>query len=307
MSDQIQRRGGTTAQHAAFTGALRELTVDTTKSTVVVHDGATPGGNALLRQDLSNLALSQAQANSARGVLGVMGRNLLINGGFTINQRVYVSAAALAATAYAHDRWKAGALGGDYSFTQLASNTMITLAAGKSLIQVVEDKNVQSSSYVLSWTGTATARVGVNTNIPSGAYASSPIVITGQAPGTTMSVEFGAGTLGNAQLESGTAATPFEFRQCGTELALCQRYFEQVDGTYYYLNFIDRTQFVTVHYKIEKRINSTLTLINSAPVNITNIYGPYNSSKYAFILGCSGTAMQAAGYLYIGWQASAEL
>ena len=54
MSDQIQRRGGTTAQHAGFTGALREITIDTDKKTVVVHDGATVGGFPLLRQDLNN-------------------------------------------------------------------------------------------------------------------------------------------------------------------------------------------------------------------------------------------------------------
>lgn len=55
MSDQIQLRGGTSAQHAIFTGAVRECTVDTDKKTLVVHDGATAGGNPLLRQDLSNL------------------------------------------------------------------------------------------------------------------------------------------------------------------------------------------------------------------------------------------------------------
>ena len=60
-------------------------------------------------------------------------KNLLIDAGFTINQRAYVSAATLASGAYGHDRWKAGASGGDYSFTQLASNTQITIASGKSL------------------------------------------------------------------------------------------------------------------------------------------------------------------------------
>lgn len=55
MADQIQFRGGSTAQHAAFTGASREITVDTDKKTVVVHDGATPGGAPMLRQDLGNL------------------------------------------------------------------------------------------------------------------------------------------------------------------------------------------------------------------------------------------------------------
>lgn len=47
----IQRRRGTTAQHSTFTGLLAELTVDTDKKTVVVHDGVTPGGFPLARED----------------------------------------------------------------------------------------------------------------------------------------------------------------------------------------------------------------------------------------------------------------
>lgn len=157
-------------------------------------------------------------------------RNVIINGGFTINQRGYVSGAVLASGAYGHDRWKAGASGGGYSFTQLASNTTITIASGKSLIQVVEDKNVQATRYVVSWTGTAQARAGVNSAIPSGSYAASPVVISGQTVGTVMSIEFNTGTLGTVQIEavaSGTVTTPFESRPYGTELALCQRYYEK--------------------------------------------------------------------------------
>jgi hypothetical protein len=44
MSTQIQRRRGTTAQHASFTGAIGETTIDTDKEVVVVHDGSTVGG-----------------------------------------------------------------------------------------------------------------------------------------------------------------------------------------------------------------------------------------------------------------------
>ena len=153
-------------------------------------------------------------------------KNLLIDAGFTINQRAYVSAATLASGSYGHDRWKAGASGGDYSFTQLASNTQITIASGKSLIQVVEDKNVNGTSYVLSWTGTAQARYAVNSATPAGSYAASPIVITGQTAGTTMSVEFNTGTLSKPQLELGAVATSFDQRAYGTELALCERYYE---------------------------------------------------------------------------------
>lgn len=56
MAKAVQRRRGTTAEHATFTGALAELTVDTSKDTVVVHDGALAGGYALAREDLSNVA-----------------------------------------------------------------------------------------------------------------------------------------------------------------------------------------------------------------------------------------------------------
>lgn len=50
MPFAFQRRRGTTAQHAAFTGLLAELTVDTDKDTVVVHDGSTAGGFPLSKQ-----------------------------------------------------------------------------------------------------------------------------------------------------------------------------------------------------------------------------------------------------------------
>ena len=50
MSTLLKLRRGTTAQHATFTGAEGEITVDTTKETVVVHDGATPGGFPLLKE-----------------------------------------------------------------------------------------------------------------------------------------------------------------------------------------------------------------------------------------------------------------
>lgn len=44
MAVQLQLRSGTTTQHNTFTGAVGEVTVDTTKDVVVVHDGVTVGG-----------------------------------------------------------------------------------------------------------------------------------------------------------------------------------------------------------------------------------------------------------------------
>jgi hypothetical protein len=64
MADQLQLRGGTTAQTAAFTGAIREVTVDTDKDTLVVHDGAAAGGYPLMRENGSNSALALGTATT---------------------------------------------------------------------------------------------------------------------------------------------------------------------------------------------------------------------------------------------------
>ena len=50
MSTAVQLRRGTTSQHSTFTGAVGEVTVDTDKDTVVVHDGSTAGGHPLLKE-----------------------------------------------------------------------------------------------------------------------------------------------------------------------------------------------------------------------------------------------------------------
>ncbi len=47
MPDQVQLRGGTEAENDAFTGANREVTVDTTNNTLRVHDNSTLGGHKL--------------------------------------------------------------------------------------------------------------------------------------------------------------------------------------------------------------------------------------------------------------------
>jgi len=49
MSTQLKIRGGTTTEHSSFTGAEREITVDTTLDTLVVHDGVTAGGIPLAK------------------------------------------------------------------------------------------------------------------------------------------------------------------------------------------------------------------------------------------------------------------
>lgn len=51
MSKQVQLRGGTKDEHRQFIGAEREVTVDTSKNTLRVHDGYTYGGTVLATED----------------------------------------------------------------------------------------------------------------------------------------------------------------------------------------------------------------------------------------------------------------
>lgn len=163
------------------------------------------------------------EARSAPSATHFSHRNKIINGDFRVNQRSYVSAAAVGSVLYGHDRWKMAASGDTYTFSTTANKTTVTIPAGKVLQQVVEGLNLQTGTYTLSWEGTAQGKIG------AGAYAASGVTgaITG---GTDTTIEFGPGTVANVQLEPGSKATPFEFRSYGEDLSLCRRYLPAFRG-----------------------------------------------------------------------------
>jgi hypothetical protein len=98
--------------------------------------------------------------------------------------------------------------------------------------------------------------VGTTDSGPAGSWAG---VLYRSATGATSVVGTNGATfyLTGVQLEVGTAATPFERRQYGQELALCQRYYEifgitMTAGTTYYIPY---------PYKATKRTSPTLALV----------------------------------------------
>jgi len=168
---------------------------------------------------MSKLVVSQIEDSGGASLLGRT--NAIINGNFGINQRGVSGTVTLAAGVYGHDRWKAGASGCTYTFATSGNVTTLTISAG-SLIQVIEDINLFDGTYVLSWAGTAQGKIGAGSFGNSGITGS----VTG---GTNLNIEFGTGTVSLVKFEAGTVATPFEHRSFGQELALCQRYFLQID------------------------------------------------------------------------------
>jgi hypothetical protein len=225
-------------------------------------------------------------------------RNKIINGNFGINQRAVSGTVVLAAGQYGHDRWKAGAGGCTYTFATSANVTTLTITAG-TLMQVIEGENLLSGTHVLTWTGTATARVD------SGSYGASGL--TGTATGgTTQTIEFATGTVSKVQYEPGSVPSPFEHRPYGTELVLCQRYYET--GGIYGFGYaatggVGRAARVT--HSVSKRANPTVTLSSLT-------YGNASAATTSTILidgfGINVSVSAAGVYSVTGnWTASAEL
>lgn len=64
MSTQVQYRRGTATENNAFTGALAEITVDTTNGTLRVHNGITAGGSNIATVAYVSAAIGALSANS---------------------------------------------------------------------------------------------------------------------------------------------------------------------------------------------------------------------------------------------------
>jgi hypothetical protein len=139
MPTQIQLRKGTTAQTSSFIGASAEITVDTSKNTIVVHDGITAGGYPLALDlkaqaafDAANAAGSSAavtaafdQANSAYNQANTSTNNaasasLYANTGITLAQASFNQSNSTATVANTGVNNAASA--------SLYANTGITLA-----------------------------------------------------------------------------------------------------------------------------------------------------------------------------------
>jgi len=146
------------------------------------------------------------------------GRNLIINGSGRVNERAYVSGTATAvANQFTLDRWFVVTSGQNLTFSgNDAGRTMTAPAGGVS--QVIEGANIVGGTYVINWTGTATATV-------NGVSRAKGATFTLTAS-TNATVRFTGGTYTDAQIELGTIATAFERMDYGAELIKCQRYYQ---------------------------------------------------------------------------------
>lgn len=62
MARKLRLKRGNTAANNAYTGAAGEITIDTDKDTIVVHDGVTAGGVPLAKESALSAAATQCIA-----------------------------------------------------------------------------------------------------------------------------------------------------------------------------------------------------------------------------------------------------
>lgn len=256
------------------TNASNSATTATTKA----GEAATSAGNAATSATNAANSASAAStsatnaANSANAAAASAQtlanatpywRNRLINANFPINQRAVSGTVTLAAGAYGHDRWKAGASGCTYTFAASGNDVVITITAG-SLMQVIEAINIEGGVYALSHAGTAQARIAINGASTSGSYTAAttaaPLVSGSATANQQVTVEFSAGTVSRVQLEPGTVATPFERRPYGMELSLCHRYCAPLRFSFNARQQSTTQSYATLDFPVVMRAAPTLVL-----------------------------------------------
>ena len=119
MSTQVRLRGGTTAEHSSFTGAEREITVDTTLDTLVVHDGVTAGGITLAK--LSDVSSPPGAINAS---------NINTTGDITSGNDITASGEVNVPTVDLGGGFKVTQSGGKLIFTYNGSNVFSVNSSG---------------------------------------------------------------------------------------------------------------------------------------------------------------------------------
>jgi len=108
------------------------------------------------------------------------------------------------------------------------------------------------------------------------------------------------------QLEVGSVATPFEHRLHGTELALCQRYYEI--GRHAQGGYSNYGTYIARPFSVEKRATPTMTIsnIDYGGLGAINAEASAHSTR-EFRGGADWTGTASYRAVAFDWQASAEL
>jgi len=287
----VSNNSGTTAPSTPY---AHQIWADTTAGLLKMRNAANSAWLTIGTLGATNLGLVPAASSGMR--------NLLINPGFTINQRGYVSGTATTvANQYVLDRWLVPTIGQSLTWTDSVGVRTVTCPAS-GIFQFLEPSAFPGTqTYTLSWSGTASGfiyQVGPGfTAVSNGGSVTIP-------GNVSTYVHFTGGTVSNPQLEPGPVATAFERRPIALELAMCKRYFQWVPFHALFVATIASQNFNVPVTWSEMRASPTVSTIQADPLlsqvtSNTSTTAIYQATPYGGALGMISTAAgyaQATGY-----------
>ena len=191
MATILQLRRGTTVQHSTFTGAVGEVTVDTTKDTVVVHDGTTAGGKPLATEAYVTSAI-QTKDNTdeiTEGSTNLYFTTTRARDAFSASTGISITSGAISSTI-----------------------TQYTDALARGAVSVTDSGGDGSLAYnsstgVITYTGPSATDVRAHFSAGTGVTITDGAVAIGQAVGTGSNVTFNDLTVSGNLTVSGTTTT----------------------------------------------------------------------------------------------------
>jgi len=256
MAKRVQRRRGTTAEHSSFTGAVGEISVDTTKDTIAVHDGSQAGGFPLAREDMNNVTnrIGITQLNVSDGSNGQV---LTTNGSGTLSFSTVDATTANVG----------GDLSGTVGNAQIVANAVGTTELAANAVTTVKVTDANITAAKLATNSVTTIKI-TDANVTTAKIADSAI--------TSVKILDGTIVAGDLASDSVTSIKILDGNVTGAKIANdaidSQHYTDgSIDAAHIANDSVDSQHYVAASIDNEHLANNSVTTSRISDDAITSV------------------------------------